>query len=97
MSMKPVNLPPDAPLISLAAIINARLGEGSRVNFFRIEHGEGSIETGIIFQCGLRRAVVKTRNMLGDADADELVKSITEWAAEVRHDSKWTTDPMEAA
>lgn len=94
---KPVNLPPDAPLISLASIINARLGDGARVNFYRIDHGEGSHETGIVYQAGLRRAVVKTRAMLGDADADEIVKSITEWAAEVRHENKWTTDPKEAA
>jgi hypothetical protein len=94
---KPIALPPDAPLQSLAVLINARLPQGAAVNFYRLEYPDGSTMTGIVFSCGDRRANVTTRNQLGDGDADEIVRSVTDWMAQVRHSSMWTTDPGEAA
>ena len=93
---KPKTLPPDAGLVRLACDVNARL-KGASVSFYLIQHQHGGSETGIIFQCGGRRALVKTRNCLGDGDADELVKSVNEWAGQIRPESKWTADPSEAA
>ncbi len=90
-------LPPDAPLLSLARIVNARLGLGAAVNFYLIENDEHSMETGIVYQCGLRRAVVKTRAMLSDGDADEIVRAVSDWSQSIAPNSKWTTDPREAA
>jgi hypothetical protein len=96
--MKEKQLPPDASQLRLAALVNGRLnGVNGQVNFFNIDRADGSIETGIVFSCGVRRAVVKTRAMLGDADADELVRNVTEWINDMRPQSKWTTDPQEAA
>jgi hypothetical protein len=94
---RPIALPPDPPLQSLAALINARLPQGAAVNFYRLEQPDGSIITGMVFSCGDRRANVTTRNQLGDGDADEIVRSVTDWIARVRHSSMWTIDPTEAA
>lgn len=92
------HLPPDASLQRLAKIVNVRLASlDAGVSFYRIEHGDHSTETGIVFQCGVRRAVVRTQAMLGDADADELVRSVKDWITEIRPSAKWTTDPAEAA
>lgn len=97
MTEKTKNLPPDAELVRLAARINARLERGTAVNFFRTEYPDGSAETGIIFQCGDRRAVMRTRNMLGDGDAEDLLRSITAWVANMQYQHRWTLDPKEAA
>lgn len=94
---KPLALPPGEPLQSLAKTINARLPQGAAVNFYRLQHPDETTETGIVFSCGDRRATVRTRNQLGEGDADELVRSVTDWMAQVRHSSMWTTDPGEAA
>jgi hypothetical protein len=92
-------LPPDAPLVALASLINGHLAPlSASVNFFRIEHSDGGgMQTGIIYQCGPRRAVVITRAYLGEGDADEIVRGVTEWVADIRPESKWTADPKEAA
>ena len=96
--MKPIPRPPDASLQSLARLINPRLANiGASVNFYRIEHPDQSIDTGIIFSCGARRANVVTQTPLGEADADEIVANVNAWVGELRPESKWTTDPNEAA
>lgn len=94
--MKPINVPPDASLIALARIINGKLA-GASVNFYLIQHADQRNETGVVFQCGVRRAVVKTQAILGEGDADEIVQSVNDWANKVQPESKWTTDPREAA
>src|ERR1700693_1722002 len=92
-------LPPDAPLVPLASIFNARLASSSAaVNFFRIEHSDGGgTQTGIVYQCGPRRAVVITHSYLGEGDADEIVRGVNEWIADIRPENKWTTDLNEAS
>jgi hypothetical protein len=91
------SLPPDAPLLAIAKIVNAKLGPSAAVSFYRIQYADHSMETGIIYQCGVRRAVVTTRAMLGDGDADEIVRGVNEWIEQVLPQNKWTTDPSEAA
>jgi hypothetical protein len=96
--MKSIPRPPDAPLQSLARLINHRLANiGASVNFYRIEHPDQRIDTGIIFSCGPRRANVVTQTPLGEADADDIVANVNAWVAELRPESKWTTDPNEAS
>lgn len=94
---KPKALPPDANLLALARIVNTRLPPSAAVNFYRIAHEDGREQTGIIYQAGLRRAVVVTPNSLGEGDADEIVKAVNEWASRQSAESRWTTDPKEAA
>lgn len=89
-------LPPDAPLLRLAAAVNARLAAGASVSFFRTADTEYSGETGIVYADGDRRAVVRTQRPLSEADADELVQAVAAWSASDVA-SKWTTDPAEAA
>jgi hypothetical protein len=91
------SLPPDADLLRLAARINSKLEPGIAVNFFCTEYPDGSAETGIIFQCGDRRAIMRTRALLGDGDTDDIVRSITAWVANVQYQHRWTLDPSEAA
>jgi hypothetical protein len=93
---KPTKFPPDAALLSLARTINSRLTEGS-VNFYLIENPDGSRQTGMIFQCGPHRAAVTTSGFLGEADADEIVQSVSRWVARLAPESKWTTDINEAS
>lgn len=94
---KPKPLPPDASLQSLARLVNPRLADiGASVNFYRLEHPD-RIDTGIIFSCGVRRANVVTQAALGDGDADEIVANVKQWVADLRPESKWTSDPNEAA
>ena len=91
-------LPPDANLQSLAKRVNARLRDvDGGVNFYLIEHTDGSHETGMVFQCGVRRAVVYSRATYGDADADDIVRSVNDWINDIRPTSKWTEDPKDAA
>ncbi len=96
--MKPTPRPPDVSLQSLARLINPRLANiGASVNFYRLEYPDQRIDTGIVFSCGERRANVVTQTPLGEADADEIVANVNAWVAELRPESKWTTDPNEAA
>jgi len=90
-------LPPDANLLALARIINARLPPSAAVNFYRLAHEDGREQTGIIYQVGLRRAVVMSQGSLGEGDADEIVKAVNEWSERQSQESRWTTDPQAAA
>ena len=84
--------------IYLAVIVNGKLSAiGASINFCRIQLDDGSAATAIVFQCGVRRAVVRTRAILGEPDADDIAKSVKEWVSEIRQTDKWTTDPKEAA
>jgi hypothetical protein len=94
---KPKPLPPDANLLALARIVNARLPPSAAVNFYRLVHEDGREQTGIIYQVGLRRAVVMSQGSLGEGDADEIVKAVNEWSERQSQESRWTTDPKEAA
>ena len=93
---KPKPFPPDANLTALAKIINARLPPSAAVNFYRVLHQDGREQVGIVYQAGLRRAIVLTHSGLGEGDADEIVKAVNEWAERQSHGSRWTTDPKEA-
>lgn len=94
----PKLLPPDAPLQSLARLVNPRLADiGASVNFYRIQNPDDRIDTGIVFSCGVRRAPFVTQARLGDDDADQIVANVKRWVAEMRPESKWTGDPSEAA
>jgi hypothetical protein len=91
-------LPPDAELIALAKVANAKLKPGAGVAFFRVKHDDDSTETRVVFECGVRRAVASAPNGLGLHDADELVRSVQAWANKAALPaSKWTMDPQEAA
>lgn len=91
-------LAPDASLLALARKVNARLPQGASVNFYRLARPESeSTDTGIVFQFGVRRANVVTPQMLAEYDADNVVKSVTEWIENIRPESRWTSDPSEAA
>lgn len=92
------HLPPDASLLALARKVNARLPQGASVNFYRIEQPDSySPHTGIVYQHGVRRANVVTQQMLTEHDADEILKGVNEWIDNIRPESRWTTDPGEAA
>jgi hypothetical protein len=94
---KPIHLPPDSVLESLRQRINPRLaGFGATVNFYRIEHPD-RIDTGIVFSCGVRRAPFVTQARLSDDDADAIVENVKRWLADLRPESKWTSDPSEAS
>lgn len=99
MITKPRILPPDVDLQRLSAAVNARLEPGIAVSFFRVMELDGSFETGIIYQCGDRRAVTRTRNVLGDEDEDEdaILQGISAWVAGVQNSNRWTMDSTEAA
>lgn len=97
MTERPHHLPPDEPLLSLAARINASLPTGVAISFYRTEYPDGSADTGIVFQCGDRRATMRTRNMLGEGDAEDLARSITHWVGRVQSQSRWSLDPRDAA
>ena len=90
-------LPPDAVLLGLAKIINAKLPSGAAVHFYRIQHPDNSMETGIVYQCAQRRHPVKTRARLGDSDAEKIIQSVNDWIEQIRPESKWTEDPDEEA
>lgn len=94
---KPKSLPPDANLIGLARIINARLPPSFAVNFYRIIHEDDREQVGIVYQAGLRRAIVLTHSGLGEGDADEIVRAVNEWAERQSQESRWTVDPKEAS
>lgn len=93
------HLPPDDELKALARAANEKLQPNAGVSFFRIKTAdEGRTETGIVFECGVLRAVVKTPLHLTTNDTDEIVKSVQQWASRVGGPgSKWTTNPNEAA
>jgi hypothetical protein len=97
LAMKPKTLPPDANLLGLARAINTRLPPSAAVNFYRIQHEDGREQVGIVYQAGLRRAIVLTHSGLGEGDADEIVMAVNEWAERQSQESRWTTDPKEAA
>jgi hypothetical protein len=78
-------------------VINARLPPSAAVNFYRIAHEDGREQTGIIYQAGLRRAIVMAQGEVGDGDADEIVKAVNEWANRQSQESRWTTDPKETS
>jgi hypothetical protein len=90
-------LPPDADLQRLAAAVNAKLEPGIAVNFFRAVEVDGSVETGVVYQCGDRRACVRTRQLMTEDDADTILQGITAWVANVQFSNRWTADPKEAA
>ena len=92
---EPKTLAPDADLIALRDAVNSRLGEATRVDFYRRED-DGSMHTGIIYQFGSQRAVVTTPTQLSTHDAPEIVAAINRWVAGLSQE-KWTTDPREAA
>jgi hypothetical protein len=96
MPDKPKILPPDADLQRLAARVNAKLDPGVAVSFFRVVELDGSTETGIVYQCGDRRACKRTRNALGDGDEDSILRAIQTWVARVQYQHRWTIDPKEA-
>lgn len=93
------HLPPDDELKALALVANKQLQPNAGVSFFRIKIADGErTETGIVFECGVLRAVVKTLHQLSINDTDEIVKSVQQWANRVGGpSSKWTTDPTAAA
>lgn len=93
---KPTKLPPDDELRRLAALVNAKLRPTCGVSFYRLQHADQSIETGIVFECGPRRALVQTRDILTEHSADEIVASVQRWANRVRPWDKWTLNPEEA-
>lgn len=93
---KPRDLPPDDALIALAILINAKLPHGVRVNFWRIQHESGHFETGVIYQCGSARTIVKTREMLTEHNAAEIARAAENWAGRQRQSNRWTTDLSEA-
>lgn len=97
MTDKPKALPPDDDLRNLALFINAQVPAGMRVDFYRFEHPEGYTETGIVFQCGDRRSAHRTRTILGQGDAPDLVRSLTSWVAKVAYSARWSEDPRDAA
>jgi hypothetical protein len=97
MALGSVNLPPDADLVKLAVAANAKLKPNAGVSFYRIHNPDQSIETGIVFECGARRAVVRTRNILTAHDADEIVQSVTAWMNRIRPTDKWSTNPEDAS
>lgn len=97
MTSKPKTLPPDATLQRLAAAVNARLEPGIAVNFFRAIDTDGGTETGIVYQCGDRRAVTRTRDALGDGDEDAIHQAVCAWVAGVQHSNRWSLDPKDAA
>lgn len=94
---KPKPLPPNASLLSLSRLVNPRLADiGASVNFYRIQHPD-RIDTGIVFSCGVRRTPFVTQARLSDDDADAIVENVKRWLADLRPESKWTSDPSEAA
>jgi hypothetical protein len=90
-------LPPDAELTRLATAVNSKLEPGIAVNFFRAVEIDGGTETGIIYQCGDRRAVTRTRNVLSEGDADLILERIKSWVANVQFSNRWSSDPKDAA
>lgn len=94
---KPKILPPDDDLQRLAAAVNKKLEPGIQINFFRSVDLDGSTETGIIYQCGDRRAVTRTRNFLSEEDAPRIIQAISGWVAGVQFSNRWSMDPKDAA
>jgi hypothetical protein len=92
---KEITLPPDEPLIALAKAVNAKSGSAS-INLYRIENEDGSKETGIVFQCGTRRALVRTRNVMTEHDAPDLIKAVDEWVNRSRVANRWSADARDA-
>lgn len=90
-------LPPDPDLHRLAALVNARLEPGIAVHFFRAVEMDGGTETGIVYQCGDRRACVRTRDVLSDGDVDTILQGIIAWVANVQFSNRWSSDPKDAA
>jgi len=89
------NLPPDRPLLELAKAANAQLRPTAGVSFFRIQDGD-HLQTGIVFEYGSCRGIVRTQNILTVHDTPEIVKSVREWSEQISG-NKWTLDPEEAA
>jgi len=92
------HLPPDAAMLELAKVVNAKLKPLASINLYRIENDDGSKLTGIVFECGSRRANVTTRNEMSAHDAPDLIRSAEEWIGRRRGASdRWSTDPDDAA
>lgn len=92
------DLPPDEPLLALAALLKTLLPAGAAVNFFRVQHDDGrQPQTGIVYQYGPHRATVLTEGALTEADAPEIVAGVNDWVEARRYAGRWTEDPNEAA
>jgi hypothetical protein len=84
-------LPPDTTQLELAAEINSQLSSEAKVTFFRKqEEGEhGHIHYGMIFAYGTSRKATLSPHPFFDPDA--IVKSITQWIAQLGQRERWST------
>jgi hypothetical protein len=90
-------LPPDAPLVALAKIVNPRVAPlGAMVNFYRIENPDAPMQTGMVFSCGAHRYNMVKAGAPGNDMADQIVSTVNDWIADIRPASRWTEDQVEA-
>jgi hypothetical protein len=90
------NLPPDDEQLAVARFVNAKLAPLASVSFYRIdpEDKTDTILTGIVFQCGAKRALVKRRQPVTREDAPELIAAVEQWVNKRPGDSdRWSSDP----
>jgi len=95
----PKNLPPDDEQIALAAIVNEKLRPLASVNFYRVQHEDGSITPAMIASAGQRRALSHFKESRTTHDAAEIVTAVEEWIGRSRANTvaeRYTTD-FEAA
>jgi len=92
----PKNLPPDGPLIALAAYVNAKLRPLSSVTFFRVQYEDGKITQAMISECGSRRAVSHFKSDRDEHDADEVIKAVEDWIGAPRVQDRYSLDPADA-
>jgi hypothetical protein len=90
--------PPDALLLIVERSVNAKLPNGARVNIFRTEYTDHSMQTGIVSQWGPLRQTRYTDAAIGETDVDTIVRSVNDWIIRAGHhdQNKWTDDPDEA-
>lgn len=93
------NIPPDNELIALAVAVNKETRPDAGVSVYRIENTDGSIDTGLVFECGTARQVrvVKAPEIVGPHRAKEIIDNIKLWITKSRSAGRWTTDPKYAS
>jgi hypothetical protein len=95
---KPLPLRPDGDLERFAALINAELPEGARINFYRLQHPDETLQIGVIFSCGGRRhpTLLPRSVELKDIHRQEIIRAINQWVAAISQSTRWTTELSEA-